>query len=162
MTKPVVLLMIFLLSCIGVASAQDVKAIRITPSWVKEHPKRIELGGGTALSGRNDYFIRLALEKKAFYRIHTTFVTAKTDYEREPPDLTMYETSVRTERPTKVVRLTFSENKPYSLKPIYRIAKVVNVAAPDEPENWIETGSYIVDLRDFDELLEASSATEKR
>jgi hypothetical protein len=162
MPKPAFLLMVPLISCFGVASAQEAKTVRITPSWVKEHPKRIEFGGGTAASGRNDYFITLVLEKKAVCRIHTTFVTVKTHYANHPPDLTMYETSVRTDTPTRVIRLTFSENKPYSLKPIYRIATVVNAAAPEASDYWVETGSYIVDLRDFDELLDASLATEKR
>ena len=161
MQKPPLLLLFPLLACFGIASAQEAKTIRISPTWVKEHPKRIELGCGTAFSGRNDYFIKLVLEKEAVCRIHTTFVATKTDYEKEPPDLTMYETSIRTETPTKVVRLAFSENKPYSLKPIYRITTIVS-AAPETPDDWIETGSYIVDLREFDELWKAFLATEKR
>ena len=107
------------------------------------------------------YHVGGVIEKEAVCRIHTTFVATKTDYEKKPPDLTMYETSMRTETPTKVVRLTFSENKPYSLKPIYRIATIVS-AGPETPDYWIETGSYIVDMRDFDELWEAFLATQKR
>lgn len=161
MQKPALLLTFPLLVCYGIANAEEAKTIRITPTWIMAHPKRIELSCGTAASGRNDYFIKLVLEKEAVRRIHTTFVATKTDYEKDPPDLTMYATSMRTETPTKVVRLTFSENRPYSLKPIYRIATIVS-AAPEVPDHWVETGSYIVDLRDFDELLDASLATEKR
>lgn len=161
MQKPALLLMVPLFAFFGIASAQEAKTIRITPTWIKEHPKRIELSCGTAFSGRNDYFIKLVLEKKSVCRIHTTFVATKTDYEKKPPDLTMYETSMRTETPAKVVRLAFSENKPYSLKPIYRIATIVS-AAPESPDYWIETGSYIVDLRDFDDLWDAFLATQKR
>jgi hypothetical protein len=147
--------------CFGIASAQEAKTIRITPTWIKEHPERIEMFCGSAFSGVNDYFIRLVLEKEDICRIHTTFVATKTEYEKEPPDLTMYQTTTRTETATKAVRLEFSENKPYSLKPIYRIATIKS-AAPEAPDYWIETGSYIVDFRDFEALWDAYLATQKR
>ena len=92
---------------------------RITPKWIQQNADRIELTLGTAFSGRNDYFIRLTLDESAVCRIHTKMVATKTAYEQQPPDLAMYETTSRTDSPTEAVRLTFSENKPYSLKPIY-------------------------------------------
>ena len=89
-------------------------------------------------------------------------MATKSDYEKKPPDLTMYETSMSTETPTKVVRISFRENTPYSLRPIFRIATKVNIAPPESPDTWIETGSYTLDMRDFDDLHRAYTEAGKR
>lgn len=156
------LTIVLLLGCMGIVVAEEPKTIRITPSWVKAHRERITLSIDSEMSGRNHYFIKLLLDKESVCRTKTSFVAIKTDYEKKPPDLTMYETSVSTVTPTKVVGLTFSENSPYSLRPIFRIATLVNAAGPESPDFWIETGSYTLDMRDFDELHRAYAETEKR
>ena len=162
MQKLALMLTFLLLNCIGIVVAEEPKTIRITPAWVRAHRERIKLSIDSEMSGRNHYFIQLLLEKESVCNTHTTFVATKTDYEKKPPDLTMYGTSVSTETPTKVVRISFSENTPYSLRPIFRIATKVNNAPPESPDLWIETGSYTLDMRDFDDLYLAYIEAEKR
>ncbi len=162
MHKLALMLTFLLLNCIDMVVAEEPKTIRVTPAWVKAHRERISLSIASEMSGRNHYSIELLLERESVCNTHTTFVAIKTDYEKNPPDLRMYETSMSTQTPTKVVRISFTENSPYSLRPIFRIATKVNVAPPDSPDEWIETGSYTLDLRDFDDLQRAFAETEKR
>jgi hypothetical protein len=162
MQKLILISSFLLLNCTAVVVAEEPKTIRITRDWVRAHRERITLSIASEMSGRNHYSIKLLLEKESYCNTHTTFVATRTDYEKKPPDLTMYGTSISTETPTKVVSISFSENTPYSLRPIFRIATKVNVAPPESPDAWIETGSYSLDMRDFDDLHRVYVEAEKR
>jgi hypothetical protein len=149
----------FLLS--DIAIAQDSETVLITPKWVKEHPDRIEISGGTAISGRTDHYVKLLFPKAERRRIHTTFIAERNEFAKQPQDLSMYATEVETAEPTTSVILRFTHNKPYSLKPIFRVATIVN-PDPNLPHLWEETVSYIVDFRDCDELGYALDGLKKR
>jgi hypothetical protein len=141
------LAVILSLNCAAELPAAESQWVYITEEWVARHPERLQVFGGTAVSGLNNYGFQLKTDGAYRWRIVTKLFPKKSK-----DAAALYETVSRTGDVTDTVEVGYVENAPYAFDVAFHIERV----PPESPDAEFTAREYVIKLADWDRLLDAT------